>query len=64
MENIRYGPLEASDEEVIEAAKLASAHQFIKYLPNGYETTITSGGKNLSQGQRQLLAIARAILAQ
>ncbi|WP_428908164.1 ABC transporter ATP-binding protein [Niallia sp. Krafla_26] len=64
MENIRYGRLEATDEEVIEAAKLASAHQFIKHLPNGYDTTIQSGGGNLSQGQRQLLAIARAILAQ
>lgn len=63
MDNIRYGRLEATDEEVIRAAKLASAHQFIKYLPNGYDTQITSGGTNLSQGQRQLLAIARAILA-
>ncbi|WP_338453282.1 ABC transporter ATP-binding protein [Niallia oryzisoli] len=63
MENIRYGRLEATDEEVIEAAKMASAHNFIKHLPNGYQTTITSGGSNLSQGQRQLLAIARAILA-
>lgn len=63
MENIRYGRLDATDEEVINAAKLASAHQFIKYLPKGYLTPITSGGANLSQGQRQLLAIARAILA-
>lgn len=63
MENIRYGRLEATDEEVIEAAKMASAHNFIKHLPSGYQTTITSGGSNLSQGQRQLLAIARAILA-
>ncbi|WP_407676487.1 ABC transporter ATP-binding protein [Perspicuibacillus lycopersici] len=63
MDNIRYGRLEASNEEVIEAAKMASAHQFIKYLPKGYDTPIQSGGTNLSQGQRQLLAIARAILA-
>jgi len=63
LENIRYGKLEASDEEVINAAKMASAHPFIKHLPNGYDTIITSGGSNLSQGQRQLLAIARAILA-
>ncbi len=63
MENIRYGRLGATDEEVIEASKLASAHHFIKHLPNGYQTPITSGGSNLSQGQRQLLAIARAILA-
>lgn len=63
MENIRYGHLEATDEEVISAAKMASAHRFIKHLPEGYQTPITSGGFNLSQGQRQLLAIARAILA-
>ncbi len=63
MENIRYGRLEATDEEVINAAKMASAHQFIQHLPEGYLTHITSGGDNLSQGQRQLLAIARAILA-
>ena len=63
MENIRYGRLDATDDEVIEAAKIASAHQFIKHLPQKYETKISSGGKNLSQGQRQLLAIARAILA-
>lgn len=63
MENIRYGRLEATDEEVIAAAKMASAHQYIKHLPDGYQTRITSGGANLSQGQRQLLAIARAILA-
>lgn len=63
MENIRYGRLEAKDEEVIEAAKMASAHQYIQHLPDGYHTQITSGGSNLSQGQRQLLAIARAILA-
>jgi ATP-binding cassette, subfamily B, multidrug efflux pump len=63
MENIRYGRLEATDEEVIAAAKMASAHHYIKHLPEGYHTRITSGGSNLSQGQRQLLAIARAILA-
>ncbi len=62
MENIRYGRLEASDEEVIEAAKFASAHDFITRLPDGYETVLTPGGKNLSEGQRQLLAIARAFL--
>lgn len=63
MENIRYGRLNATDEEVIAAAKTASAHGFIKHLPERYETYITSGGSSLSQGQRQLLAIARAILA-
>jgi ATP-binding cassette, subfamily B, multidrug efflux pump len=63
MENIRYGRLEATDDEVIMAAKMASAHQYIKHLPEGYHTPIKSGGYNLSQGQRQLLAIARAILA-
>ena len=63
MENIRYGRLEATDEEVIAAAKMASAHGYIKHLPMQYHTPITSGGSNLSQGQRQLLAIARAILA-
>lgn len=63
MDNIRYGRLDASPEEVMQAAKLASAHQFIRHLPNGYETKLVSGGYNLSQGQRQLIAIARAILA-
>ncbi|MBO0991953.1 ABC transporter ATP-binding protein [Bacillus sp. SD088] len=63
MENIRYGRLEATDEDVISAAKMASAHHYIKHLPESYHTQITSGGSNLSQGQRQLLAIARAILA-
>jgi ATP-binding cassette subfamily B protein len=63
MENIRYGRLDATDEEVIEAAKLASAHQFIHRLPNGYETVLSSEGTNISQGQRQLIAIARTILA-
>ena len=60
MENIRYGRLDATDEEVIEAAKLASAHSFIKRLPLGYQTMIQGDGANLSQGQRQLLNIARA----
>ncbi|MCU5680237.1 ABC transporter ATP-binding protein/permease [Bacillus wiedmannii] len=63
MDNIRYGRLDASDDEVINAAKAASAHSFIKHLPNQYETKIASEGSNLSQGQKQLLAIARAILA-
>lgn len=63
MENIRYGRLNATDKEVIQAAKTAAAHTFIKYLPNQYETVISSGGGNLSQGQKQLIAIARAILA-
>ena len=62
-ENIRYGRLEASDEEVIEAAKMADAHHFIKQLPQGYDTILADNGENLSQGQRQLLAIARAILS-
>ena len=63
MENIRYGKLDATDEECIAAAKLANAHGFIKRLPNGYETLLTGDGANLSQGQRQLLAIARAAVA-
>lgn len=63
MENIRYGKLKAKDTDVIEAAKLASAHAFIKHLPKGYDTFIESGGSNLSQGQKQLLSIARAMLA-
>jgi ATP-binding cassette subfamily B multidrug efflux pump len=62
MENIRYGRLEASDEEVIEAAKLANAHSFIERLPNGYQTEVGERGVTLSRGNRQLLAIARAIL--
>jgi ATP-binding cassette subfamily B protein len=62
-ENIRYGRLDATDEEVEQAAKLANAEQFILRLPQGYETMLTEDGGNLSQGQRQLLAIARAILA-
>ncbi len=63
MENIRYGRLDATDEEVIAAAQLANAHQFVARLPHGYETELSERGSNLSQGQRQLLAIARAILA-
>ncbi|MBD5452654.1 MAG: ATP-binding cassette domain-containing protein, partial [Lachnospiraceae bacterium] len=63
MENIRYGKLDATDEEVIEAAKLANAHSFIERLPQGYDTLLTGDGANLSQGQRQLLAIARAAIA-
>ena len=63
MDNIRYGRLNATDEECIEAAKLASAHSFIKHLPQGYDTEISGDGSNLSQGQRQLLAIARAAVA-
>ena len=63
MENIRYGRLDATDEEVIAAAKLANAHWFISHLPDGYDTMLTGDGANLSQGQRQLLAIARAAVA-
>lgn len=62
-DNIRYGNLHATDEEVIAAAKLANAHTFIKHLPNGYNTILTGDGDGLSQGQRQLLAIARAAVA-
>ena len=63
MENIRYGRLDATDEEVIEAARVASAHSFIMRLSDGYNTIIHGDGSNLSQGQRQLLAIARAAVA-
>jgi ATP-binding cassette, subfamily B, multidrug efflux pump len=63
IENIRYGRLEATDEEVIQAARLANADTFIRRLPQGYHTVLSERGSNLSQGQRQLLAIARAILA-
>ena len=63
MDNIRYGRLNATDEECIEAAKLANAHSFIKHLPEKYNTLITGDGANLSQGQRQLLAIARAMVS-
>ena len=63
MENIRYGKLDATDEEVIAAAKLANADSFIRRLPDGYNTMLTGNGGNLSQGQRQLLSIARAAVA-
>ena len=62
-ENIQYGKLDATDEEIIKAAKLANAHSFITRLPDGYDTMLTGDGANLSQGQRQLLAIARAAVA-
>ena len=61
-DNIRYGKLDATDEEIIESAKLSNADQFIKHLPHGYDTVITGNGEGLSQGQRQLLSIARAAL--
>lgn len=63
MDNIRFGKLDATEEEVIRAAKLANADRFIRHLPNGYQTMLTGDGANLSQGQRQLLAIARAAIA-
>ena len=63
MENIRYGRLDATDEEVISAARLANADHFIRHLPQGYDTPLSEQGGNLSQGQRQLLSIARAVLA-
>jgi ATP-binding cassette subfamily B protein len=63
MANIRYARLDATDEECIEAAKGASAHGFIERLPDGYDTVLSGGGSNLSQGQRQLITIARIILA-
>lgn len=62
-ENIRYGRLNASDEDVVSAAKTANAHGFIMQLPEGYDTVLSDNGSNLSQGQRQLLAIARAVLS-
>jgi ATP-binding cassette subfamily B protein len=62
-ENIRYGRLDATDQEIEAAAKLANAHFFISHLPQGYDTVLTADGANLSQGQRQLLAIARAAVA-
>ena len=62
-ENIRYGKLDATDEEVVKAAKLAHADGFIRMLPNGYDTHLSGDGEELSQGQRQLLAIARAAIA-
>ena len=63
MENIRFGKLDATDEEVISAAKLANAHDFIMRLPKGYDTMLTGDGSELSQGQRQLISIARAAVA-
>ena len=63
MDNIRYGRLDATDEECIKAAKVANAHGFISMLPNGYETMLTGDGEGLSQGQRQLISIARAAVA-
>ena len=63
MDNIRYGRLEASDEECREAARLVGADDFITRLPEGYDTMLTNNGSNLSQGQRQLIAIARAAVA-
>lgn len=63
LDNVRYGNLKATDEEVIEACKIANADDFIKHLPQGYKTILTTDGKNLSQGEKQLLAIARAIVA-
>jgi ATP-binding cassette subfamily B protein len=63
MENIRYGRLDASDDEVVEAARMADADDFIRKLPQGYQTRLSERASNLSQGQRQMLSIARAILA-
>ena len=63
MDNIRYGKLDATEEDCIKAAKLANADGFIRRLPDGYNTMLTGDGSNLSQGQRQLLAIARAAVA-
>ena len=63
MDNIRYGRLDASDEECIAAAKLANAHEFISRLPEGYQTVLSGDGGSLSQGQRQLISIARAAVA-
>ena len=62
-DNIRYGNLNATHEQIVEAAKLANAHSFIMSLENGYDTVLTGDGANLSQGQRQLLSIARAAVA-
>ena len=64
MENIRYGRLDATDEDCIRAAKIANAHYFISHLPEGYDTVLCSDGANLSQGQRQLIAIARAAVSE
>ena len=63
MDNIRYGKLDATDEECVRAAELAGAHDFISRLPQGYQTELHNNGANLSQGQRQLIAIARAAVA-
>ena len=63
MDNIRYGRLDATDEEVYEAAKIANAYDFITRLPDGFNTMLNGDGSNLSQGQRQLLSIARAAVA-
>ena len=63
MDNIRYGRLDATDEEVYEAAKIANAYDFITRLPEGFNTMLSGDGSNLSQGQRQLLSIARAAVA-
>ena len=63
MDNIRYGKLDATDEEVYAAARLANADTFIRQLPDGYQTVLTGDGANLSQGQRQMIAIARAAIA-
>lgn len=63
MDNIRYGKLDATDEECIAAAKLANADDFIRRLPQGYQTVLTGNGSSLSQGQRQLISIARATVA-
>jgi ATP-binding cassette subfamily B protein len=63
MENIRYGRLDASDQEVVEAAQMADADHFIRQLPQGYQTNLSERAGNLSQGQRQMLSIARAILS-
>ena len=63
MDNIRYGKLDATEEDVIQAAKLANAHEFIMKLSDGYQTVLKSSGSSLSQGQRQLLAIARVAVA-
>ena len=64
LENIRYGRLDATDDEVFAAARMANAHEFIIRLPDGYDTVLSERAGNISQGQRQLLAIARAILAE
>jgi ATP-binding cassette subfamily B protein len=62
-DNIRFGRLDATDEEIVEAAKLSNAHEFISRLPDGYDTEVYERGQNYSQGQRQLVALARAVLA-